>query len=220
MCRTPKISIHPPRAGRDLLVLTERLTRFISIHPPRAGRDQMRVVGIHAQHHFNPPAPCGAGQLQLCKLRGQLDFNPPAPCGAGQFLPPLCALPHLFQSTRPVRGGTRTPPAQVVIFCDFNPPAPCGAGLGFQGLSLDVTNISIHPPRAGRDVHPSPEAPARIDISIHPPRAGRDIYTLLKDSLKTISIHPPRAGRDRKAQRIFSSVRDFNPPAPCGAGRY
>ena len=80
-------------------------------------------------------------------------------------------------------------------------------------------SISIHPPRAGRDVHPSPEAPARIDISIHPPRAGRDlnadtdtIITILFQSTRpvrggtaqppyfadyrSISIHPPRAGRD------------------------
>ena len=34
-----------------------------------------------------------------------------------------------------------------------------------------------------------------------------------------ISIHPPRAGRDRVDVRIYVCGGDFNPPAPCGAGR-
>ena len=35
-----KISIHPPRAGRDCSVTREKIAYiYISIHPPRAGRD-------------------------------------------------------------------------------------------------------------------------------------------------------------------------------------
>ena len=57
-------------------------------------------------------------------------------------------------------------------------------------------DISIHPPRAGRDEHQEDSDPAD-QISIHPPRAGRDVSltkSLQRNSL--ISIHPPRAGRD------------------------
>ena len=101
--------------------------------------------------------------------------------------------------------------------------------------------ISIHPPHAGRDRTDELDL-ASMGISIHPPRAGRDITPQRIYDLRDISIHPPRAGRDEAlnrwatAQEIFQSTRpvrggtflagccqscprDFNPPAPCGAGR-
>ena len=58
-----RISIHPPRAGRDEHGQACRNDYNISIHPPRAGRDT------------------DSGFLLLSSIR--------------------------FQSTRPVRGGTR-----------------------------------------------------------------------------------------------------------------
>ena len=36
---------------------------------------------------------------------------------------------------------------------------------------------------------------------------------------RIISIHPPRAGRDRALPGHWQGRLDFNPPAPCGAGR-
>ena len=36
----------------------------------------------------------------------------------------------------------------------------------------------------------------------------------------SISIHPPRAGRDSRRNRQTACLRNFNPPAPCGAGRH
>ena len=100
------ISIHPPRAGRDYYSGSATQRIFISIHPPRAGRDE-RVST--SGEHFG-------------------DFNPPAPCGAGQLLTEYNTLTGLFQSTRPVRGGTSAAIAAKTII-----------------------TISIHPPRAGRD---------------------------------------------------------------------
>ena len=35
--------------------------------------------------------------------------------------------------------------------CNFNPPSPCGEGRQVVLLSQNLV-ISIHPPRAGRDV--------------------------------------------------------------------
>ena len=101
-----RISIHPPRAGRDFLQTTAAIMYWISIHPPRAGRDHDTKL---------PPV-------------GPHDFNPPAPCGAGQLLTEYNTLTGLFQSTRPVRGGTSAAIAAKTII-----------------------TISIHPPRAGRD---------------------------------------------------------------------
>ena len=191
------ISIHPPRAGRDVQVThalpanckfqstrpvrggTHRIRRgtgpyAISIHPPRAGRDVSSVYSPPTSYYFNPPAPCGAGR---CRSR-----------------PALAAFE--FQSTRPVRGGTR--------------------------LKIDYEKtgyISIHPPRAGRDFWVALEIRLELLISIHPPRAGRDQLAAIErwpetqfqstrpvrggtsidrdaGQSKQISIHPPRAGRD------------------------
>ena len=124
-----------------------------------------------------------------------VDFNPPAPCGAGLELDFNRGFHLLFQSTRPVRGGT----THVII----NSPEEL---------------ISIHPPRAGRDFLVISLLVSSW-ISIHPPRAGRDGSYLQRWSFrKTISIHPPRAGRDVPAHLLHRDFDDFNPPAPCGAG--
>ena len=85
------ISIHAPRAGRDLTLMTVfqkdyyfnprapcgarpypgvRQERYgaISIHAPRAGRDPgMRGIYLVA-YYFNPRAPCGARQQKYTKL--------------------------------------------------------------------------------------------------------------------------------------------------------
>ena len=132
---------------------------------------------------------------------------------------------NLFQSTRPVRGGTAILLSGDILQQDFNPPAPCGAGRGYNEIKLIKQNfnppapcgagrsghgrwscrdeISIHPPRAGRD-HRSRAYHKIAQISIHPPRAGRDrLRCCTPWPTSWISIHPPRAGRD--------------PPGPCGA---
>ena len=145
-------------------------------------------------------------------------FNPLAPCGArlGDALNDL--LDKLFQSTRPVRGETQ------------------GA---IQALGPVI--ISIHSPRAGRDLRPgaapcplwnfNPLAPCGARhalrqrqiivhcISIHSPRAGRDQEAQLPAHGGQISIHSPRAGRDPGASPPALATPNFNPLAPCGARR-
>ena len=80
------ISIHPPRAGRDLQLLHSIFNGdVISIHPPRAGRDATGCSTAQRRVDFNPPAPCGAGLLDKFGFHVREDFNPPAPCGAGRF---------------------------------------------------------------------------------------------------------------------------------------
>ncbi len=78
------ISIHPPLAGRDYNMDVIQQNKNISIHPPLAGRDSGASYGSPWRGDFNPPAPCGAGPVPL-----------------SSYTPPL-----LFQSTRPLRGGT------------------------------------------------------------------------------------------------------------------
>ncbi|EGK58666.1 hypothetical protein HMPREF9081_1891 [Centipeda periodontii DSM 2778] len=82
-----------------------------------------------------------------------------------------------FQSTRPVRGAT-----QKVRDGDH------------------LTGVSIHAPRAGRDIL-TPAYRRTRQVSIHAPRAGRDIANrsfVLRAS--RVSIHAPRAGRDPEAE--------------------
>ena len=166
------ISIHPPRAGRDNGVQLPRGVERISIHPPRAGRDTTVALMRPVYLNFNPPAPCGAGPSIYVDGRNAM----------------------IFQSTRPVRGGT-WPGRHGHVF----------------------PHISIHPPRAGRDKRSITKRSASR-ISIHPPRAGRDGSSFHTSRVTLISIHPPRAGRDNQAARIWPSCNHFNPPAPCGAG--
>ena len=84
---------------------------------------------------------------------------------------------------------------------------------------IDIDEISIRPPRAGRDRQLHVFVPP-VGISIRPPRAGRDDKPHSTKGQKNISIRPPRAGRDKAAKIIASERANFNPPAPCGAGRY
>ena len=80
--------------------------------------------------------------------------------------------------------------------------------------------ISIHPPLAGRDGSFGQPYFQANNISIHPPLAGRDEQHCIPTSNgRYISIHPPLAGRDLRDNLAKPHGVDFNPPAPCGAGR-
>ena len=125
-----QISIHPPRAGRDHVinrycpcriyfnppapcgaglkfpVFSINYGRFQSTRPVRGGTSRQSTNDTITKD-FNPPAPCGAGRLVCFFLCAEyLYFNPPAPCGAGQLWDYSWNDYKLFQSTRPVRGGT------------------------------------------------------------------------------------------------------------------
>ena len=60
---------------------------------------------------------------------GEVSFNPRAPCGARQMRFCALSIPIVFQSTRPVRGATTSHP-----------------------MRRQRSSVSIHAPRAGRDV--------------------------------------------------------------------
>ena len=99
------VSIHAPLAGRDAFRLLSAAARAVSIHAPLAGRDRGRgqntlrqVVSIHAPLAGRDRAPDRRERQR-----------------------------RLFQSTRPLRGATRS--MTILFGCarSFNPRAPCGA---------------------------------------------------------------------------------------------
>ena len=213
-----QISIHAPRAGRDLLLVisfllismyfnprapcgarpacfaTIHATNPISIHAPRAGRDQSHVVlgsvrriSIHAPRAGRDPGPAWG-------TPGEAYFNPRAPCGARlpNSIAPSMTLP--FQSTRPVRGATRSGLCGDRPQWHFNPRAPCGA------------RLRRYPPREKKHKFQSTR-PVRGATRAHL-RAAGGVH---------ISIHAPRAGRDQNTPQIPAVPGYFNPRAPCGA---
>ena len=123
------ISIHPPHAGRDLPETDEQQQAYISIHPPRAGRDLSASDSSKATGEFQSTRPVRGGTL-----------------------PGLPASLHTpFQSTRPVRGGTinNTPGLYIIRFQSTRPVR----GGTIPAIKAKVNDaISIHPPRAGRDI--------------------------------------------------------------------
>ena len=122
------VSIHAPRAGRDVPFIPGHKVTFVSIHAPRAGRDRIRLKTNVLSWCFNPRAPCGARLYSTSLFHRRHGFNPRAPCGA-RLVPPC---------------------PRTTSLC-FNPRAPCGARLSSICYSVCYRNVSIHAPRAGRD---------------------------------------------------------------------
>ena len=168
------ISIHPPHAGRDKRKSKNQNCIAISIHPPHAGRDCRRPGCAADGYDFNPPAPCGAGPSVDRLYSLWFYFNPPAPCGAGRAAgtdadgerkisihPPRAGRDEgvgahiisdeLFQSTRPVRGGTFSSCPTSASLSLFQSTRPVRGGTMSNFRLLISVVISIHPPRAGRD---------------------------------------------------------------------
>ena len=143
-------STRPMRGGTSHLLYASNLFH-ISIHPPHAGRDALRWCNIRVR---------------------AISIHPPR-AGRDPGRPLSQKEAAVFQSTRPVRGGTVghfqvTPGILISIHPPragrdvsgkstplqsnhFNPPAPCGAGLWPYRRKIACCGISIHPPRAGRD---------------------------------------------------------------------
>ena len=63
--------------------------------------------------------------------------------------------------------------ASSSAICAFQSPLPVRGGTFLRGTALICNEISIHPPRAGRDSQDKNPS-AALMISIRPPRAGRD----------------------------------------------
>ncbi len=166
----------------------------ISIHPPRAGRDTPGFAEI---------------------IPDSISIHPPRAGRDASIRLSLTGV--IFQSTRPVRGGTK---------------ALCNLGV--------CVNISIHPPRAGRDDRAFSyyDRPARFQ-STRPVRGGTRAEVTRHMPLRfqstrpvrggtaqppsaflcdAISIHPPRAGRDKGTHVVPTEPKEFQSTRPVRGG--
>ena len=160
----------------------------ISIHPPRAGRDLKQFLPSHAVE-FQSTRPVRGGTVQrVAKIFEMVDFNPPAPCGAGPQSQMSLECRAGFQSTRPVRGGT-CDADDLFEDCRISIHPPRAGRDPLFIHSRYSRTISIHPPRAGRDFEYTIPA-LTIDISIHPPRAGRDAMRVTRN-IRGFDFNPP-----------------------------
>ena len=167
----------------------------ISIHAPLAGRDILCVVRIKADGYFNPRAPCGARRPCCATARGY----------------------WVFQSTRPLRGATRSAPASYPTPFNFNPRAPCGARRNSQRWSARSATFQSTRPLRGATAY-GVAASTLLMISIHAPLAGRDLRARLSSSpTSEFQSTRPLRGATPVGYTIEFRATDFNPRAPCGA---
>ena len=239
--RRRAISIHPPLAGRDRNKTLILLSFCISIHPPLAGRDPAkRAFCAGSAISIHPPL-AGRDRHVFSDNRARDDFNPPAPCGAGPALAVTSLVLGVFQSTRPLRGGTLSPRRRMSSWL-FQSTRPLRGGTIEHPPGNTCRGISIHPPLAGRDslwlafifcvLYFNPPAPCGAGLQKGPkwpemvvfqstrPLRGGTGKEFITCSLTRISIHPPLAGRDQRRSVSRAAAANFNPPAPCGAGLF
>ena len=145
------------------------------------------------------------------------NFNPPTPCGVGRAFPYRLQADAAFQSTHPVWGGT-TAPLRRIWYAVFQSTHPVWGGTDAPGRHTGLPVISIHPPRVGWDLCGASFLSARWGISIHPPRVGWDQMRLWVVQ-ETRNFNPPTpCGVGRYTPRSAARPGNFNPPTPCGVG--
>ena len=128
---------------------------------------------------FNPPTPCGVGQEFRDTTKTTDTFQSTHPVRGGTKKRQRYFRKWEFQSTHPVRGGTSLVKNKSNTVSNFNPPTPCG----------------VDPPRAGWDE-------IKSSLEVH----------------KRYFNPPTPCGVGRLRPRSFLVTRHFNPPTPCGVG--
>ena len=82
-------------------------------------------------------------------------FNPRAPCGARLDVAGAAETPVTFQSTRPVWGATFEDAMIAAGIMELQSTRPMRGATDIVPCAFPVTRVSIHAPRAGRDLHSS-----------------------------------------------------------------
>ena len=217
MLRNPRISIHAPLTGHDVLCLLHTLRPHISIHVPRTGHDNMEDATWFHTHIFQSTRPLRGATFGIhspstvfaisihAPLTGRdrrrsttrlfrIYFNPRAPCGARLLAFSRLALFMLY----------------------FNPRAPYGARLSTGYDTSDGWNFNPRAPYGAR--LPAPWTKDLV-IQFQSTRPLRGATSLGKYIPLTMAFQSTRPLRGATRLPVSESARygDFNPRAPYGA---
>ncbi len=216
-----------PARGAISARIREGVLKDVSIHAPRAGRDPCVPAPASPVIVFQSTRPArGATTLCAPGIAVQRDVSIHAPRAGRDDIAALrrgARLLRMFQSTRPARGATTRHGMRSTARSEFQSTRPArGATLACQ-VDSARHGVSIHAPRAGRDVSSDliraafdvfqstrPRGARRgcgddragLVVSIHAPRAGRDRQASREvHGDVDVSIHAPRAGRDSRSSQ-------------------
>jgi len=109
--RVRRVSIHAPRAGRDVEPLIKVERQIVSIHAPRAGRDSIQSGTAATSPSFNPRPRAGRDVDSPKQEPGEPRFQSTRPVRGATWQRSSSPSPVTsFQSTRPVWGATADHP--------------------------------------------------------------------------------------------------------------
>ena len=162
-----------PARGATLFSSPYGRSRCVSIHAPRAGRDLKLPKGCQSIVGFNPRAP----QLHWPR-RYLVSIHAPR-AGRDRCLREHRRCRCQFQSTRPARGATIVT-LDLIRRSGVSIHAPrAGRDAPLCGISYSYLCVSIHAPRAGRDLrHVNRPDPYR-SFNPRAPRGARLAFQLL-----------------------------------------
>ena len=143
-----------PVRGATMIHFAWDNPRDVSIHAPRAGRDFYPSCMGDVDTGFNPRAPCGARQAVYLGGNDEMAFQSTRPVRGATLICWIDVMIHLFQSTRPVRGAT----SRSAEECHFG-------------------EVSIHAPRAGRDIASCGQSNLAIRFNPRAPCGARQVLT-------------------------------------------
>ena len=122
-----RVSIHAPHAGRDRRERYVRSKRPVSIHAPHAGRDLLLSPISARPTRFNPRAPCGARLMVFCRQIVDKEFQSTRPMRGATRSSRVRACKRGVSIHAPHAGRDRSSPSCQGCSGSFNPRAPCGA---------------------------------------------------------------------------------------------
>ena len=219
--RSPKqnsISIHAPRTGSDVFVLSQlrRLRIFQSTLPARgatktsAKDERLGNFNPRSPHGERLPARLNGGKQAGISIHAprtgsdprkiitsytQRDFNPRSPHGERLLIASSgWATPHF--NPRSPHGERPAHPLRATGWQHFNPRSPHG-------------ERPAHPLRATGWQHFNPRSPHGERPRLRRRLAGK----------QRISIHAPRTGSDKESRLQGGKTSDFNPRSPHGERR-
>ena len=117
-------------------------------------------------------------------------------------------------------GGTGWGEYYIPVATQFQSTLPVWGGTADTLVGAVDAVISIHPPRVGRDMVRGEDRAGSGAISIHPPRVGRDYVSANTVDIPDDFNPPSPCGEGRYGgSRYYIDAENFNPPSPCGEGR-